>query len=80
MGILYDLQTGFVKKRLSICKSCPLYYKPLVGKARCNSNLFLNPNTNDVSTEEKEGYISGCGCAIESKISDIDNSCPVGKW
>lgn len=49
--------------RLSICKTCPLYANDI-----CSSYLYLNPRTNDVSTEPKQGYYKGCGCKISIKI------------
>ena len=46
----------------------------------CNAKLYVNPETNDVSTEPKEGYIKGCGCHLEWKIKNINSKCPAGKW
>ena len=46
----------------------------------CNASLYLNPNTNDVSTEPKKGYIKGCGCHLKWKIANKKSKCPAGKW
>lgn len=46
----------------------------------CSSKLWLNPETNDVSIEKKDGYIKGCGCRINAKIRVADEKCPAGKW
>lgn len=80
MGIKYDMNTSFVKARIKICKKCPLYYKRVFGSPICNPDLYLNPETNKVSTVELPGYYSGCGCPLYSKVTDIDDCCPLGKW
>ena len=46
----------------------------------CNANLYLNPKTNDISTNPKEGYKKGCGCLLSSKIPNSKQKCPAGKW
>lgn len=64
--------------RLQICFACPLYSTKLGGL--CNNRLWLNPNTGDVSTTEKEGYKRGCGCRLRSKTRLPHAVCPLGKW
>ena len=49
-----------IEERLEICKKCPIY--SLDG--RCNSRLWLNPNTNEVSIYQRPGFIRGCNCII----------------
>jgi hypothetical protein len=46
----------------------------------CSPSLYLNPETNDVSTYQKEGYIRGCGCHLKWKIAGKKSKCPAGKW
>lgn len=70
--------TDIALDRLSICYSCPLYSPKLGGT--CNSKLWLNPNTGDVSTVQKDGYKQGCGCRLEAKTRVLESSCPLGKW
>lgn len=65
-------------KRIQICYSCPLYSQKLGGK--CNNKLWYNPNTGDVSTEQKDGYKKGCGCILKSKVRATNAKCPIGKW
>ena len=65
-----------IDKRLQICKRCPLYTQ----QGRCNSNLWINPETDEVSTYAKIGYIRGCNCAISIKIKNVNNHCIAGKW
>lgn len=66
------------RERIRICYSCPLYSQNFGGQ--CNSKLWLNPLTGDVSTEQKDGYKKGCGCILKSKTSATNAKCPAGKW
>lgn len=66
------------KNRMKICYKCPLYSKSLGGL--CNSNLWLDPKTNDVSTEPKKGYIRGCSCRLQAKTRLPNAICVAGKW
>ena len=65
------------EERLAICKKCPIF-KPNNG--RCNSNLWINPNTDEVSTYAKIGYVRGCNCIISVKARNTNNHCIAGKW
>lgn len=67
----------YVTKRTIICRKCPICDNE---RKICNAHLYLNPDTNDVSTESKEGYIKGCGCHLKWKIANIKSKCPAGKW
>ena len=62
-------------ERLAICRKCPIY-----NAGRCNSKLWLNPDTNDVSTYAKIGYIRGCNCLMSVKAKNPNNHCIAGKW
>lgn len=67
---------GFnINDRFEICKKCPIYTNK-----RCNSALWINPDTDDVSTHAKAGYVRGCGCFIEVKARNPRNHCVAGKW
>ena len=66
-----------IDERLAICNNCPIY-NPRDG--RCNSNLWINPDTNEVSTFAKIGYIRGCNCVIKIKARNPHNHCIAGKW
>lgn len=65
-----------IDERLKICKNCPIY----THDGRCNSNLWINPDTNDVSTYARIGYIRGCNCIINVKARNLHNHCIAGKW
>ena len=67
----------YVTERTIICRKCPICDNE---REICNAHLYLNPDTNDVSTESKEGYIKGCGCHLKWKIANIKSKCPAGKW
>ena len=64
-----DISAG----RLQICYSCPLYSTKFGGL--CNNRLWLN-----VSMVRKPGYQNGCGCKLNYKVSNLNSTCPVGKW
>jgi len=46
----------------------------------CNPKLWLNPDTNEVSSFAKPGFIRGCGCHILIKMRNLNNHCVAGKW
>ena len=75
---LLNLGENLSKDRLRICYGCPLYSNKLGGM--CNSKLWLNINTGDVSTTAKPGYERGCGCKLNWKTKAPNAKCPVGKW
>jgi len=64
-----------IKEREQICRSCPIF-----SNKKCNPKLWLNPNTNQVSTYPKAGYIRGCGCFVLQKLRNLANHCVAGKW
>ena len=66
-----------IEERTNLCKKCPICD---LDNWVCNAKLYLNPDTNDVSDEPKEGYIKGCGCLLNRKIPNSSKHCPVGKW
>lgn len=75
---LANIGEDISKKRLKICYSCPLYSSKFGGI--CNSKLWLNVNTGDVSIIEKSGYIRGCGCRLLAKTRLPNAKCPAEKW
>ena len=75
---LFNINEDISKKRLKICHSCPLFYKKYGGI--CNSNLWLNVNTGDVSTKKKTGYVQGCNCRLLAKTRLPNATCPANKW
>jgi hypothetical protein len=66
--------------RMEICRKCPLYTERRSNGPVCSSSLYINPNTNEISLRRKEGYVKGCGCALEHKTKSPDAVCPINKW
>lgn len=70
------MNESIIKKREQICNKCPLR----TPKNVCNPKLWLNPQTDEVSTSSKAGYIRGCGCVLTIKIGNPNTHCNAGKW
>jgi len=66
-----------IDDRKKICFMCPIYDAK---NQKCNSKLWLNPDTNEVSTHSKLGFIRGCGCLIAFRAKNLSNHCVAGKW
>ena len=66
-----------IDKRFEICKRCPIYNPT---KQQCNSSLWINPDTDAISTTAKPGFVRGCGCFINVKAKNRNNHCIAGKW
>ena len=75
---VFNINEDISKNRLKICYRCPLYSNKLGGI--CNSRLWLNRNTGDVSVIMKYGYIKGCGFRLRTKARLPNAKCPVDKW
>ena len=73
-----NMQGQSIDERLEICYKCPIYSKLRGG--RCNANLWLNPQTNEVSTYAKIGYVRGCNCFVKIKARNPREHCVAGKW
>lgn len=71
------MKESSIEERLAICKKCPIY-NPRTD--RCNSNLWYNPNTEEVSTYARIGFTRGCNCVMSIKAKNPHNHCVVGKW
>lgn len=71
------MHVSSINGRLAICMKCPIYSPT---KGMCNPKLWLNPETNEVSTSAKSGFIRGCGCLINVKVRNMNNHCIAGKW
>lgn len=77
---LFNKEEDLSKQRVNICKSCPLYKIDSILGEICNSKLYLNLETNQVSTYPRNGYYNGCGCRIQAKSRLITAKCPLNKW
>ncbi len=75
----FGLNKDLLESRMKICKKCPLYTKKY-GKEICNSSLYLNPETGDLSLYKQDGYKRGCGCFLKAKLTVLSEKCPLDKW
>lgn len=75
---LLGLNENISEKRLQICKQCPIYCQRWGGT--CNDRLWINPETNEVSVNPKDGYVRGCGCRLPAKTTLPYATCIAGKW
>lgn len=66
-----------IKEREEICRRCPIFNP---SRNICNPKLWINPETNEVSTSAKASFIKGCGCAVFVKMKNLSNHCIAGKW
>jgi hypothetical protein len=68
-------------ERIKICEECPLIKHTVMGPV-CNSSLYLNPKTDDVSLVDLKNpeYFKGCGCRLNAKTRNPISNCPAGKW
>ena len=74
----FGLNKDISEERLKICKICPLYLNKFGGI--CNSKLWMDPITEEISFTEQDGYVRGCSCRLLAKTSLPDEQCPAGKW
>lgn len=66
-----------IEDRKEICLNCPIFNPT---RQVCNPKLWINPDTNEVSTFPKSGYIRGCNCHVLIKMKNLNNHCVAGKW
>jgi len=66
-----------IDERKKICEECPIFSP---ARGICNPSLWLNPDTNEVSTSAKAGFIRGCNCHVYIKMRNPRNHCVAGKW
>jgi hypothetical protein len=67
-------------ERMEVCNGCPLLFNDKVFGKRCNSQLYINPNTNETSKFPSKGMKRGCGCILSAKTRCLSCSCPANKW
>jgi hypothetical protein len=76
---LLNVNEELAEKRLAICEACPLGIQTSLGLI-CNNNLWINPETEEISTYSRSGYVRGCGCRLAAKTTLEDNHCIINKW
>ena len=75
LGINQDMS----ETRMTICRDCPLYKQTAMGPV-CNSKLWLDTLTGEISETRKPGFKSGCGCRLNAKTRLSYTHCPIDKW
>lgn len=75
---LLGLDKDYAKIRQKICEACPIFSERHGGI--CNSNLWIDPKTDDISFVARDGYIRGCNCILRFKWNDPVGKCVAGKW
>lgn len=74
-GVANPKKEEIFAKRAAICNNCPLK-----NGNNCNPRLFMDPETMDISTTRKPGYVKGCGCRLSAKQRSPSSECPAGFW
>ena len=74
---IVNKEEDLFQSRIEICRKCKLHKDdPVFGEA-CNSNLYLNPVTDETSKTPKIGFYNGCGCILASKCRVPEAECPL---
>jgi len=74
---LLHINDELSESRMKICRKCPIFKNILGGI--CNSKLWLNPETNEVSGKPKDGFVRGCNCRMVAKTRVPTAVCVAGK-
>lgn len=77
---ILDKEKDLYQDRIKICKDCKLYLADGIIGPKCNHQLYLNPETNEISKFPKIGFYRGCGCILSSKTRTKESKCPAKKW
>lgn len=77
---LTDKEKNLYKDRMTVCRNCKLRKVDSIFGEMCNSRLYLNPNTDEISKTRKAGSKRGCGCVLRAKTRVKTSKCPLGKW
>lgn len=64
-------------QKLKKCSECPLY---IPEDQICNPGLWMHPETGEVSTKAKAGFVRGCGCYMARKVKRGGVHCHIGRW
>lgn len=76
---VFNNNSELSKARLKICKQCPLLSDTAFGKI-CNSKIYMNPKTKEISYKYVDGYVKGCGCRLDAKTRRQEEHCPAKLW
>lgn len=79
-NLLMKNEQQLYEDRIAICKTCKILKDDNVFGRMCNSGLYLNPITDEVSYTPRPGFNPGCGCVLSAKARVKEGKCPNGKW
>jgi len=75
-----NLEQKLHDERMKICLTCPLYTETSwLGKV-CDAKKFYNPETGEVTSYPGDGFVQGCGCALDKKTRVQSAHCVIDKW
>lgn len=77
---LINKNESLFEERISTCRECKLIIQDDIFGEVCNPSLYLNVNTNQISSKPKIGFKNGCGCVLRAKARVLAEECPLGKW
>lgn len=87
---LFSLEEKLFEERIKICRKCPLYEINAFGEGCSNDwikhdelNLKLKNINEDYFNSyvnKNEKSIRGCGCRLQAKARNIENTCPHKLW
>ncbi len=77
---VFNKEEELFNNRIKICRCCKLHKIDNIFGEVCNPRLYINPETEEISSSKKPGYIHGCGCILASKCRVPDAKCPMNKW
>jgi hypothetical protein len=75
-NLLMQKEQELYEDRIAICKTCKIMKNDNVFGPICNSGLYLNPITDEVSYIPREGFNHGCGCVLSAKARVKEATCP----
>lgn len=75
---LVGLNEDISEARMKICRNCPIFSNEFGGI--CNSKLYIDPETDNVSLKPLDGYVKGCGCRMLAKTTLPNAKCVASKW
>lgn len=68
------------EERIEICRKCKIMKQDSIFGEVCNSRLYLNPITDEISKMAAPGFFRGCGCVLKAKTRSRSSRCPARKW
>lgn len=77
---LLNQEQELFNERIKICRECKLLTKDKILGEICDKYKWINPDTQELSLIQLDGYINGCGCRLMAKTRVPEAHCPLKKW